>query len=458
MSDHSTRKRRSRKAADRPKKPYPDFPLSPHPSGAWQKKIRGKIHYFGRWARRVNGKLERIEGDGWKEALEEYKAVADDLHAGRTPRAKSDGLTVADLCNRFLTAKHRKVASGELGVRMFQEYREITDLLVAAFGKTRLVDDLAADDFEAIRAQMAERWGPVRLGNAITRVKSVFKYALDNALLDRAPRYGSEFRKPDKAVLRRHRAQNGEKMLEAGQLRAMVQGALVVGEEGPELVRAGTQLRAMILLGINAGFGNHDCASLPLSALDLGGGWINFPRPKTGISRRCPLWPETVAAIREALAERPAPKDEADADLVFLQPSGRRWVRNTEKSRTDNVSVQFCELLKRLGMHRDGLGFYTLRHVFRTVADAARDPVATDLIMGHTDPSMGGNYRERIDDDRLRAVAEHVRAWLFGEAPDDGTVGEPDSTAPETCEPGDADDPPRRNEGDARLTLRLFAG
>jgi integrase len=403
--------------AARPKKPYPEFPLTPHAGGKWMKKIRGKIHYFGRWANLVNGKLERIEGDGWKEALEEYKAVADDLHAGRTPRVKSDGLTVAALCNRFLTAKLRKQAAGELGARMFQDYKEITDLIVSAFGKTRLVDDLVADDFEALRAKMTERWGPVRLGNAITRVKSVFKYGVENGLIEKAVRYGGEFKKPDKAVLRRHRAQNGEKMLEAGQLRAMVQGAIVVGEGGPHLVRADTQLRAMILLGVNAGFGNHDCATLPRSALDLEAGWINFPRPKTGIGRRCPLWPETVAAIREALAARPEPKDEADADVVFLQPSGRPWVRVTKKSRTDNVSVHFCELLKKLGLHRDGVGFYTLRHVFRTVADAARDPVAIDLIMGHTDPSMAGHYRERVEDGRLLAVVEHVRRWLFPPTP-----------------------------------------
>jgi integrase len=445
MPNNSSPKRRSRKAAERPKKPYPAFPLTPHPSGAWQKKIRGKIHYFGRWARRVNGNLERIEGDGWKEALEEYKAVADDLHAGRTPRVQGEGLTVADLCNRFLTAKVRKVESGELGARMFQEYREITDLLVAAFGKTRRVDDLAADDFEALRARLAERWGPVRLGNGITRVKSVFKYGLDNALLEKAPRYGSEFRKPDKAVLRRHKAQAGEKMLEADQVRALIEGA-------------GQPLKAMILLGVNAGFGNHDCASLPLSALDLGGGWLNFPRPKTGIARRCPLWPETVAAIRDALATRPAPKDHADADLAFLQGSGRRWVRHTDKSRTDNLSVQFCELLKKFGLHRDGLGFYTLRHVFRTVADAARDPVAIDLIMGHTDPSMGGHYRERIDDDRLRAVADHVRAWLFGETPDGGPTGEAAGATPETADLCDLSDRPQQDASDVRAVLRLYVG
>jgi integrase len=428
MSRDSTRKRRPRKAADRPKKPYPDFPLTPHASGAWQKKIRGKIHYFGKWAKRVNGQLVRIEGDGWKEALELYKSQAEDLHAGRTPRVKGEGLTVAELCNRFLTAKLRKRNAGELGARMFEEYRETTDLIVAAFGKERLVDDLAADDFERLRAEMAERWGPVRLGNGVTRVKSVFKYGADNGLIEKAVRYGSEFRKPDRAVLRKHRAKNGERMLEAGELRRMLDalsGKEVgtgrtdeeTGKQGTVKLRPDPALRAMILLGVNAGFGNNDVATLPLSALDLSRGWLNFPRPKTGIARRCPLWPETAAALREALMNRPAPKDEADADIVFLMSKGRRWIRVTDRSRSDNVAVHFTNLMQRIGAHREGVGFYTLRHVFRTVADAARDPVAIDLIMGHSDPSMGGHYRERIDDGRLQAVADHVRRWLFGEDP-----------------------------------------
>src|SRR5204862_7899578 len=62
-------------------------------SGKWMKKIRGVIHYFGRWANRVNGKLVRVPGDGWEAALKEYEAIATDLHAGRTPRVKGDELT-----------------------------------------------------------------------------------------------------------------------------------------------------------------------------------------------------------------------------------------------------------------------------------------------------------------------------------------------------------------------------
>src|SRR6185369_5506585 len=101
-------------------------------------------------------------------------------------------------------------------------------------------------------------------------------------------------------------------------------------EEVRRLIAAANQpMKAILLVGINAGFGNSDCGNLPLSALDLDAGWLNFPRPKTGVERRCPLWPETIQAIREALAVRPTPKAPADEGLVFITKYGLPWAKET---------------------------------------------------------------------------------------------------------------------------------
>jgi hypothetical protein len=194
-------------------------------------------------------------------ALWRYLEQKEALHAGRTPRPETTSLTVKELCNSFLNAKQDRVHANELTQRSWAEYKQTCDLLIKQFGKGRLVDDLGPEDFAALRAKMSKRWGPVRLGNAITRVKTVFKNGLDNGLIEKHVRYGGEFRKPGKAVLRRHRAANGEKMLEADQLHRLIGAADV-------------PMRAMIMLALNADFGNGDCAQLPLSALDLERGWV----------------------------------------------------------------------------------------------------------------------------------------------------------------------------------------
>jgi integrase len=169
----------------------------------------------------------------------------------------------------------------------------------------------------------------------------------------------------------------------------------------------------MILLGINGGLGNTDCGRLPLHALDLDAAVIDYPRPKTGIPRRVPLWPETVEAIRAAIEQRPDPKRDEDARLVFVTKYGQPWAKDD----TDQtLAKEFGKLLRSLKLiGKKGLGFYTLRHVFRTVADESKDQPATDFIMGHEVPHMSSVYRETISDARLKAVTDHVRNWLFAD-------------------------------------------
>jgi integrase len=388
-------------AAGKPAKPYPEFPLFAHAAGVWAKKIRGKLHYFGPWS----------DADA---ALEKYLEQKDALHAGRAPRPEAEGLTVKALANAFLTHKKSLLDAGELSPRTWGEYKETTDLLVAQFGKGRLVDDLDPDDFAGLRAKVAKRWGPTRLRNFIQRVRSVFKHATDNGLTNKVVLYGQAFARPSQKVLRLERARKGKRLFTADEVRRMLGFP-------PWRPAAGVRLEAMLWLGINCGFGNADCGTLPLTALDLDAGVIDFPRPKTGIPRRCVLWPETVAALRDTLAARPEPKNAEHAGLVFVTKYGLPWARDNDPGA---ITKEMAKLLRALGIngHRN---FYTLRHTFRTVADEAKDQPAADYIMGHEVPHMSSIYRETISDERLRAVAEHVRAWLFGTGRDAAPGADP---------------------------------
>lgn len=393
----STRSTRKIKPA-KPKKPYADFPLFPHATKRWAKKIHGKVYYFGPWKPEECG-VPAPEAGTWRAALDKFLDQRDDLFAGRTPRVQADGLLVKDLCNHFLTSKRHQLDTRELTQRTWDDYKRVTDKIVEAIGY-RLVEDLRPEDFELLRIRLAKGNGPTTLGNIIQRARSVFLYAMDMDLVQKNIPYRKKLTRPSKKAIRGARNRNGAKLFEAPELQ--------------KLLAAATQpLKAMILLGVNCGFGNADCGRLPVSALDLEKGWVDYPRPKTEIQRRCPLWPETIDAIKEALAERPKEKRAEDASLVFLTKYGHCWFKETPDS---PVAKEFAKLLKEEKLQRRGRGFYSLRHTLRTVAGDTKDERAIDRIMGHgeDDNDMGARYTEKIPDERLRAVAEYVRGWLFG--------------------------------------------
>jgi integrase len=314
---------------------------------------------------------------------------------------------VWELVNRFMESKEHLVKTGELRQRTWEDYHLIGAKIIDVFGKGRLVADLRPADFEGLRGaftkghgEKARGHGPTSLSNDINRARVVFNYAYKQGLIDRPVLFGEGFKKPSRAVLRRER-QKKCRLFRAKEIRAM-------------LKIASPQLKAMVLLGINAGLGNNDCALLPLSALDLDDGWLTYPRPKTSIERRCRLWPETIIALREVVGQRPQPRDKTHADMVFLTRCREPWTPKGKRGDSP-ITKEAVKVLKSLKLHRPGLGFYALRHTFETVAGETADQVAVDFIMGHapTANDMSTVDRERITDKRLYRIAKHVRRWLF---------------------------------------------
>jgi integrase len=365
--------------ASRPKKPSKTYPLYSHRNGQWAKKVNGKTCFFGSWADPAA-------------AEKRFRDEIDDIRAGRPPQLRRAGqLTVRDLVNNFLDARRQSMEAGELSALTWRDYYRTCGRLVQLLGKTREVRSLQPNDFKQLRAGMAEGRSAVTLQVEISKVKAIFRYAHDDGLIDTPVHFGASFKRPPQKVIRLERARRPARMFEAAELLKILDAAR-------------QPMRAMIFLGVGCGYGNHDVAKLPIEAVDLDSGWVEFARPKTGIPRRCPLWAETVEAIEEAIGDR-------RSGPAFLTSKGRPLATETRNC----VGDQFRRLLTKLGLRKEGRGFYSLRHVFATIGSGCLDQIAVDHVMGHAERGAPAQYRARVDDSRLLAVSNHVKNWLFGE-------------------------------------------
>ncbi len=375
-----------------------DAPPFDNGHGRWVKKIRSRLVYFG------NVK-DDPEGENARRVWEEQKHA---IRAGRKPILSDDdspdGATVRVLCNLFLEAKERAVETGELTQRSWNDYFNTCQEVVSTLGKNRLAADLTPEEFGALREQLAVgkkgKRSLITLKGHMVRTRVLFSWGLETEILERPVRYGASFKLPKAERLRAARNERPKKFFTQPELRKIIDSC-------------GVQLKAMVLLGVNCGLGNADCGRLKFTHLDLKGGWLDFPRRKTGEPRRGKLWPETVKAIKAAIAARPNPANKADRDQVFLTHCGDRWY--SDNNRDSPLSAEFSKVLARLGMKRPGVSFYSLRHVLQTVGDEVRDAPALRRMMGHVTASsdVSSHYREHIADCRLIAVSDHVHSWLF---------------------------------------------
>jgi integrase len=359
----------------KPEKPYPEFPLFPHDTKRWAKKIKGRTHYFGPW-------------DDWKGALERFQYENDYLQAGKTPPPQNvDALTVGDLVNTFLEHRDAKVQAGEMTHRVFKDSKRTGEFLIEALGRYTTVESLTPEDFAKLRAKIGKGVGLVTLGNEIQRARVFFNFAYKNEMIERPVRMGLSFSKPNKQAVRKEKLAKPPKVFSIEELTTLYRAA-------------NRQMQCFMLLALNGGLGNGDIGQI--EARHLVKGWVRFPRPKTSVDREFPLWKETQLAIEDTK------QTEYDSGLLFVTKYGQSWYKDAADS---PITKEFAKLLKECKLHVKQRGFYALRHTFRTVADGCRDRVAIDRIMGHSDDSMGANYREWIEPERLQAAVDHVHQW-----------------------------------------------
>ena len=214
--------------------------------------------------------------------------------------------------------------------------------------------------------------------DAIGRMKVAFKYMKDIGLIKSQLTYGPGFVKPSAKAHRLYRAEQPKKLFTPVQINSM-------------LAAAKPQMKAMIWLGLFAGFGNTDCGTAEQKHFH--GEWVEYHRPKTGVRRKAWLPPQAVEDITKI-------------NWPLRTKYGNSW---TQDRKSNPISAEFRKLCKPLGIE---LGFYALRHTCATIGSRSKDQVAVNYVMGHIAKGMEDTYREEVDDQRLRGVGEAILNWL----------------------------------------------
>jgi hypothetical protein len=97
------------------------FPLTLHPTGQYCKKIRGKIHYFGK---------------DKKSTLEKYLAQATYLHGAQSLIQKiSNGkMTLKQLCDLYLHYQNSRVLVGDITAKHYNDLTYSLSRFMASLG------------------------------------------------------------------------------------------------------------------------------------------------------------------------------------------------------------------------------------------------------------------------------------------------------------------------------------
>ncbi|MEM7813091.1 MAG: hypothetical protein AAF532_16565 [Planctomycetota bacterium] len=310
------------------------------------------------------------------------------------------GRTLGSLCELFLDHQRQRVKAGDLTEGEGVTREQTCARLISWFDADTEVAELGPEVWAAYRVRLADEYAPSTVASYVSRDRQVFRWAYDEGIIDKPPRFGASFRAPREERIRAAAIAKGEKVITPEQWWALER-------------EASTHMRAFLWLGINCAFGATDFGTLEPKAVDLDRMILNFPRAKKSTPRLAALWPETAEAMNEARSNQPPAATNEARDRWFRTRTGRVWKNEGEPN--DQVMPVFIKLAGAVGHPKVRPSW--LKHTFETEALKSRDDFAVDLVRGHKERHIRRVYRHRIDDpeyvERVRAVTDRVRTWLW---------------------------------------------
>jgi len=356
------------------------FPLTLHPTGQYCKKINGKIYYFG---------------TNKKQALQRYLDQATYLHGYPyvTARGFDGSMALKELCDLYLRYQHARVRAGAISARHYTDQVKSLNKLMSFLGKGRRIRAISTLDLQDYKQRLQNAHSTAQKPNShISTLKAMFHWARRNDILERIPNID--------AVSKGKIVQQQRYTFDFKQIAKL-------------LSLANVQMRAMMWLGLNCGFGCMDCARLKWTDLDLEKSRVRLPRNKTAVPRDLPLWPETIKALK---------KVPRLGVLVFYTAEGHPWVRTRARTQADGtvkyttinaISAMFTRLMTKARIVAPkGTGFYALRRTAATLAARSGDPFAVQRLLGHVNLDMATRYVQDVSAQTDRVI-ENSRKYLM---------------------------------------------
>jgi integrase len=340
-----------------------------------------KQYYVTRGGRRIYLDTDR------EEAVRRYHEMGLGYEIQPGEPAVQVSLMAKELANRFLAAQRANWRSPEVTLKSYKDWlgRFLTDhpRLRAA--------DFTVEAFADWKLSLKERgYSAESINHYLSAVRAMFRFAEDTELIAKPPKL--------KRVRNEPRKGRDSKLLYSPE------------DISKLLEEADEQLKTMILLALNCGFGPKDIHDLTWD--HIAGDRVALPRSKTGISQTYCLWPETLdllnqlrlGQLRRNARVTTASPDRVLAKHVFITRFDRPWSK-------DAIAEQFRKLCKKSGVTCHG--FYRLRHYASTAMSLVGSPHVHRRFMRHSQLQQQVTYTH-IPDAEVDLAVMRAKERLLG--------------------------------------------